>query len=67
MALLAGLLVGIVRPAVADDAIFDIQEVSGQGRVVTANFADFDGDQRTDLMLVTLEGIPPGESRMIRV
>ncbi len=65
--LLAGLLAGFERPAVADDAIFDIQEVTAQGRVVTANFADFDGDQRTDLMVVTLEGIPPDESRMIRV
>jgi hypothetical protein len=65
--LLAGLLAGIGRPATADDAIFDIQEVASQGRVVTATFADFNGDHRSDLMVVSLEGIPPEESRTIWV
>ncbi len=66
-AVLIALAATIGRPAMADDAIFDIQEVASQGRVVTANFADFDGDRQTDLMVVTLEGIPPGETRTIRV
>jgi hypothetical protein len=66
-AVLLCLLAGIQRSAVADDSIFEIQEVASQGRVVTANFADFDGDRRTDLMVVTLEGIPPEELRTIWV
>jgi len=65
-ALLASVLGGI-GPASADDTIFDIQEVTGKGRVVAAHFADFDGDNRSDLMVVSLEGIPPEESRTIWV
>lgn len=66
-ATLTSFLAGTGRPAFADDAIFDIQEVAVQGRVVTARFADFDGDQRSDLMVVSLAGIPPEESRTIWV
>jgi hypothetical protein len=65
--ILAGLLAIVGRSTAADDAIFDIQELTSQGRVVTAHFADFDGDQRSDLMVVSLEGIPPEESRTIWV
>jgi hypothetical protein len=54
-------------PAFADDKIFDVFELATRGRVVTAHVADFDGDQRKDLMLATLEGIPPTESRIIHV
>jgi hypothetical protein len=53
--------------AFADDAIFDIREIPNQGRSVAAELADFDGDQRKDLMVVSIEGIPPEESRTIRV
>jgi hypothetical protein len=61
-------LVSIMAPrAFADDAIFDIREFPNQGRSVTAELADFDGDQRKDLMVVSIEGIPPEESRTIRV
>ena len=66
-ALLTGLLTGTGRPATADDVLFDVLEVASQGRSVAAEFADFDGDQRKDLMVVSLEGIPPEESRTIRV
>jgi len=65
--LLVGTLVAVSTSAAADDAIFDIQELTAQGRVVTANFADFDGDRDKDLMIVSLEGIPPEESRTIWV
>jgi hypothetical protein len=51
----------------ADDEIFGIVELPSPGRVVTARFADFDGDGDKDLMLVTLEGLPPGQRRTVRV
>ncbi len=51
----------------ADDAIFEVSEIASRGRVVSAQFGDFDGDGRTDLMIATLEGIPPTESRTISV
>lgn len=54
-------------PAIADDQIFEISEVTSQGRVVTTHIADFDGDHRKDLMVVTLAGIPPAETRIINV
>ena len=51
----------------ADDEVFDIVELSYQGRVVTADVADFDGDGRKDLMLVTFDGLPPAQVRTIHV
>lgn len=65
--ILTGLLTSIGRPAAADDLVFDIQEIARQGRTVAAELADFDGDNRKDLMVVSLEGIPPEESRTIWV
>jgi hypothetical protein len=53
--------------AVADDEIFEITEFPYTGRVVAAQFADFDGDGRKDLMLVIHAGIPPGQTRTIHV
>lgn len=55
------------RTVLADDEIFEITEVVSHGRVVTAHFADFNGDRRADLMVATLEGIPPAETREISV
>ena len=56
-----------VPGAVADDELFGIDELDTLGRVVTARFGDFDGDDRQDLMIATLEGIPPSELRRIHV
>jgi hypothetical protein len=53
--------------ALADDEVFEISEISSEGRVVSARFADFDGDGRKDLMIACLNGIPPEEQRSIRV
>ena len=38
-----------------------------KGRSVAAEFADFNGDGRVDLMVATLEGLPPNERRKIHV
>ena len=53
--------------ALADDEVFEVREISGEGRVVSTRFADFDGDGRKDLMIASLSGIPPEEQRNIRV
>ena len=53
--------------ASADDELFEITELPMSGRVVAAQFADFDGDGDKDLMLVRLEGIPPEQHRFIHV
>jgi hypothetical protein len=55
------------RKVSADDKIFEVAELTSVGRVVTAQFADFNGNGSKDLMLVTLEGIPPNETRTIHV
>jgi hypothetical protein len=60
-------LAGFVQFAHADDELFEMQELATEGRVVTTRFADFNGDQRKDLMVVTFRGIPPDESRSILV
>jgi hypothetical protein len=51
----------------AGDEIFDVSEVNARGRVVSAQFGDFDGDGLKDLMVATLDGVPPAESRTMRV
>jgi len=55
------------RVVSADDEIFDVTELTDVGRVVTADLADFDGDGSKELMLVTLDGMPPNERRTIHV
>lgn len=64
---LANLPGGIGQAVSADDSIFDLQEIRRVGRTVAAELADFDGDQRTDLMVVSLYGIPPREARTVFV
>jgi hypothetical protein len=51
----------------ADDEVFEVSKLTDVGRVVTADLADFDGDGRHELMLVTLDGMPPDEVRTIHV
>ncbi len=51
----------------ADDDIFDVTELPAAGRIVSADFGDFDGDGRRDLFVATLEGVPPGETRRITI
>jgi hypothetical protein len=65
--LLLGAFFSTCTVALADDKVFEISEISGEGRVVSARFADFDGDGRKDLMIASLNGMPPEEQRSIRV
>ncbi len=54
-------------PAHADDEIFAVSELKVPGRIVAAELADFDGNGANDLVVATLEGIPPTESRLMHV
>ena len=47
----------LAAPAGAADDVFEVAELETTGRVVTAHFADFDGDGRKDLVTATLDGI----------
>lgn len=53
--------------SLADDEIFRIVELPVAERIVAAEVADFDGDGLSDLMTVTIEGIPPAESRRVAI
>ncbi len=53
--------------ALGDDEVFEISEIPNEGRVVSAGFADFDGNGRKDLMIASLNGMPPEETRTVRV
>jgi hypothetical protein len=63
--LLSGLLTTFA--AHGEDEVFEVSEISNEGRVVSAGFADFDGDGRKDLMIASLNGMPPEETRTVRV
>jgi hypothetical protein len=65
--LFLGAAIATSGSSLADDTVFEIDEISRDGRVVNARFADFDGDGRKDLMVVTLTGIPPEEQRSMRI
>ncbi len=66
-ALLAVALASLSVPAAADDEVFERSRIELAGRVLTTHAGDFNGDAATDLMIVTLEGIPPAENRTIHV
>lgn len=53
--------------AVHAEEFFEIDHIQVQGRSVAVEFAELNGDARTDLMVVTLIGIPPEETRNVRV
>ena len=60
----SALLAGPVRAA---DDPFEVTVIPSNGRTVTAELADVDGDGRTDLLQAVTFGMPPDESRVLRV
>jgi len=48
-------------------APFAVQAIPNAGRAVAAEIADFDGDGRADLLVIAVAGVPPDETRTIRV
>jgi hypothetical protein len=57
----------VAAPAARAQDPFEISEIASPGRTAAAEFGDFDGDGRTDLLVVTFSGLPPVESRQIRL
>lgn len=60
------LLVAVPGFVAAADA-FEVKRIPSEGRTVAAEIADFDGDGLGDLMQIVFVGLPPAESRIIRV
>lgn len=50
-----------------DDELFELSSFASAGRSVAAELAELNGDGRVDFFVVTLEGLPPEEVRLIRV
>jgi len=48
-------------------APFAVTTLPNEGRAVAAEIADFDGDGRADLLVLSVAGVPPDEKRTIRV
>jgi hypothetical protein len=53
-------------PALAEDW-FDVVEIESRGRTLSADIGDLNGDGLDDLMQFISTGLPPDESRSIRV
>ena len=51
----------------AAEPVFALSELALPGRTVASVAADFNGDRRVDLMLASLEGMPPDEARNMHV
>ncbi len=64
VAQLGGLLLTV--PAFADE-LFDVLTIPSEGRSVAAELVELDGDGRVDLLEIVLDGIPPDETRSVRV
>lgn len=46
---------------------FELREIPTRERTVAVELADLDGDGRTDLLQMVFDGIPPNQTRRIRV
>jgi hypothetical protein len=57
----------VVGGAGASDEAFQLVRIPGAGRTVAAELVDLDGDGRSDLLQVSYGGIPPVETREVRI
>jgi hypothetical protein len=60
--------IALCRDSVAHaEEFFDLDQIANHGRSVAVEFAELNGDARTDLLVVAVLGIPPQERRTARV
>jgi hypothetical protein len=59
--------VWLTAGAAASDDVFQLEQIPGAGRTVAAELVDLDGDGRSDLLQVSYAGIPPVETRHVRL
>jgi hypothetical protein len=64
--LLVGCAYGIAARA-DPPAPFSVKAIPNAGRAVAAEIGDLDGDGRADLLVIAVSGVPPDETRTIRV
>lgn len=64
---LAALVTGLAAAGAAAEEPFEVVELPGPGRVVTAGIADLDGDGLADVFALSLYGLPPHTRRELRV
>ncbi len=57
----------VLASSVSAEDPFDVTVIASTGRTVAADFADMDGDGRADIVAAAVLGIPPEESRYLRV
>ncbi len=57
----------LIAGPVAGKDLFDVVEIESRGRTLAAEIADLDGDGLSDLVQFTSTGLPPDDSRSIRV
>jgi len=56
----------LAGPASAEEPFF-VQKIESQGRTVTAELVDLDGDGRQDVLQAVTYGMPPDERRALRL
>ncbi len=58
----------VLRPGVAlAEDLFSFRILPHRGRAVAAELAELNGDGRTDLFIVSLDGVPPKDERLFAV
>lgn len=56
-----------ISAARADEAPFAVTTLPAAGRTVAAELVELNGDGRTDLLQIVVDGLPPDEERTVRV
>ena len=64
---LAALWIGLCAAGAAATEPFEVVELPGPGRVVSAGIADLDGDGRADVWALSIYGVPPEARRELRI
>jgi hypothetical protein len=66
-AIVIAFILACVRDTDADEPPFEVTVLSESGRTAAAELVELNGDGRTDLLQIVIDGLPPKEQRSIRV